>query len=296
MLDELKDLEAPAWLDTHLFNIKDTAVTIGSVVTFVVICIAAILISFLVRRAIARAFAVRGVKDEGTVAVTTRLTHYVILIVGFGIAMNTIGIDLTALFAAGAVFAVGLGFAMQTIAQNFVSGVILLIERSITPGDIIEIDGKIVRVTKMSIRTTHARTLDDEELIMPNSHLVQSVVKNYTLQDTLYRVSCDVGVSYDSDMDQVHRVIMETLVAVDWRVKSRDPVCRINAFGSSSVDFKAFVWVDDPWGAETLRGRLYKQIWDRLKQEGITIAYPQLDLHLDSDVAKRIGRGETQAD
>lgn len=281
-IEEITKFNLTEALDAHLLTIKGTAVTVGSVLTFLLICIATILISKLIQRAIRRGFNRRRVTDEGTVAVTTRLTNYVVLTIGLGIALNTLGIDLTALFAAGAVFAVGIGFAMQTIAQNFVSGVILLVERSISPGDVIEINDELVRVTKMSIRTTHARTLNDEEIILPNSTLVQSIVTNYTLNDTLYRVSADVGVSYDSDMDLVHATLTRSAEALEWRVQDKAPVVRIGAFGSSSVDFKVMVWIDDPWHAEAMKGRLYSAIWDALKEAEITIAFPQLDLHLDA--------------
>ncbi len=119
------------------------------------------------------------------------------------VAMRTTGIRLDALFAAGAVFAVGFGFAMQNIAQNFVSGVILLFERTIKPGDVIEVGGQIVKVQQMSIRATIVRTLDEEDVIVPNSSLVQSNVKNFTLEDNIYRVRVTVGVSYSSDVPKV---------------------------------------------------------------------------------------------
>ena len=107
---------------------------------------------------------------------------------------------LEALFAAGAVFAIGLGFAMQNIVQNFVSGVILLAERTIKPGDVLQVDGRFVKVRHMGIRSTICRTLDEEEIIVPNATIVQSTVTNYTLQDSLFRLRCTVGVVYGSDM------------------------------------------------------------------------------------------------
>ena len=165
-------------LATELFEIAGTTVTLATALTSLAILLLTLGISKVLRRGVKRAFALRGVTDEGTVAVVSKLLHYVVLFVGFGIALETLGIDLAALFAAGAVFAVGIGFAMQTVAQNFVSGVILLGERSITPGDVLEVDGQIVRVVKMGIRSTQAVTLDGEDLLLPNSMLVQNQVKN----------------------------------------------------------------------------------------------------------------------
>ena len=198
-----------------------------------------------------------------------------------GVGLQTIGIQLGALFAAGAVVAVALGFAMQNILQNFVSGVILLAERSITESDILEVDGRIVQVKKMGTRATVARTRDEEEIIIPNSMLVQSSVTNYTLGDHLYRIRAKVGVAYGSDMDQVMEVLRAPEHSVQERVLDRDPIVLLLEFGSSSVDFEVSIWAEDPWAARLIRSALNMAIWRHLKEDGITIAFPQLDVHFD---------------
>ena len=143
--------------------------------------------------------------------------------VGLALALHLAGIKLGAVFAAGAVFAVGFGFAMQNIAQNFVSGIISLIERTIKPGDVLEVGPQIVKVMKMSIRATIVRTLDDEDIIVPNSTLVQSNVKNYTLEDNLYRVKVKVGVSYESDLKQVRAVLTKAATDLPGRDAAYPP-------------------------------------------------------------------------
>ena len=149
-----------------------------------------------------------GTVAAGTVGVASRLVHYLIVVTGVGVALNTMGINLTALFAAGALFAVAIGFAMQNLTANFVSGVILLAERAIKPGDVIEFEGQMVRVRDMGIRATVARTLNDEDLLIPNSQIVQSTVSNYTFRDTLYRLRVMVGVSYASDLEVVRKTLV----------------------------------------------------------------------------------------
>ncbi|MFW6198502.1 MAG: hypothetical protein ACOC5E_01630, partial [Acidobacteriota bacterium] len=123
-------------LDVVLFNIGETPVTVSTLLTAVIVLVASFWLSRLVRRAMLRRVKESSVPERGSVAVTARLVHYTIILVGIAIALSTLGIRLGALFAAGAVFAVAIGFAMQTISQNFVAGVILLFERSIKPGDI----------------------------------------------------------------------------------------------------------------------------------------------------------------
>jgi small-conductance mechanosensitive channel len=280
-------------LDVRLFTLAGTPVTLATLVVFAAIVAATWLVSYLVGKAVMRALRLRGVKDEGTIEVFRRLLHYAILATGLAIGLQTVGINLAALFAAGAFMAIGLGFAMQNIMQNFVSGVILLTERSIKPNDVLQIEGRFVRVQKLGIRATIAKTLDEEEIIVPNSVIVQSTVTNYTLKDSLYRLRCTVGVAYGSDMHQVGETLERAARDVPWRIKDRDPVVLLMGFGNSSVDWEVSVWMDDPWRVRRARSKLNQAIWWSLKEAGITIAFPQLDVHFDSPVIEsleRVGR------
>ncbi len=273
-------------LNFQLLVIGDTPITTGTLVVAIVVVLVFYVISRVSQRAMTRALTAKDVGDEGSIAAGRRLLHYVIMLVGIAVAVHTAGINLSALFAAGAIFAVGIGFAMQTILQNFVSGVILLMERTIQPKDILEVEGRVVRVMKMGIRSTVARTRDDEDLIIPNSVLAQSTVKNFTLQDSLYRLRAQVGVTYSSDM----RLVMETLkrmaAELTWRSTKREPAVLLTAFGASSVDFEVSVWVEDPWGSRGSRSDLYQAMWWALKDAGVVIAFPQLDVHFDPPVAE----------
>ena len=116
---------------------------------------------------------------------------------------------------------------------------------------------------------------------IPNSLLVQSSVTNYTLGDSLYRIRAAVGVAYGSDMDQVMEVLMEAGRSVPERAPDKDPIVLLLAFGNSSVDFEVSVWAEDPWAARVTRSSLNMAIWKHLKEAGITIAFPQLDVHFD---------------
>lgn len=280
-------------LQYHLFDIAGTAVNVATLVIFALILGATFLIARFLEHALERGFRRWGVRDEGSIGVSTRLVHYLVLIVGFGVALHTIGINLTALFAAGAVFAIALGFAMQNIVQNFVSGIILLAERTIKPGDVLEVEGRKVKVVRLGIRSTVARTLNEEDLIIPNGTLVQSTVMNHTLRDRDFRLRAQVGVAYSSDMKQVHRVLEEAAKEIDWRKRDRDPVVLLLGFGSSSVDWEVSVWIDDPWRMQQHRSALNEIVWWTLKDAGITIAFPQLDLHLDPEVTESMVRRAT---
>jgi small-conductance mechanosensitive channel len=271
-----------------LFSIASTPISVATLITFALIIAASVVVSRLVQRALARTFRMRGVTHAGTVAITRRLTNYTVMIIGTGVALDTVGVNLNALFAAGAVFAVAIGFAMQNVAQNFVAGVMLLVERSIKPGDILEVQGDVVRVERMGLRATIARSREEEELIVPNGILVQSVVKNFTLRDSLYRVRARVGVAYESDLQQVREVLTRAAGGLAGRESSPAPRVLLAEFGNSSVNYDVSVWINDPWSAPVRRSELNEAIWWGLKEAGITISFPQLDVHFDRPVEERL--------
>jgi small-conductance mechanosensitive channel len=187
---------------------------------------------------------------------------------------------LASLFAAGAVVAVAIGFALQNVLQNFVSGVILLTERSITEHDVLEVQGEQVVVERLGARATVARTRDDNQLIIPNSVLVQSSVTNLTLADSVHRIRTRVGVAYGSDMEKVERVLLAAGASIEDRVKEREPLALLLEFGDSSVVWELSIWCNDPWAARVTRSDLNMAIWRHFKAKGITIAFPQLDVHV----------------
>ncbi|MFT5583015.1 MAG: small-conductance mechanosensitive channel [Cognaticolwellia sp.] len=271
-------------LELHLFTIGSVELTPGRLLLTALTLVLTFAISRLIRRATTRAFNMRGVTDAGRIGVTNRLVHYTVLLLGFSLSLEAMGIHLSALFAAGAIFAVGLGFAMQNIVQNFVSGVILLIERSIKPTDVLKIDGELVRVEQMGIRATVVRTRDEEEIIVPNGVLVGSAVKNYTKGDRDYRVRAPVGVHYKSDMDQVEKALLRAAKAMPGPTHLKKPVALLLDFGDNSVNWEVSVWTRDPWAVLVIRSQLNKHIWNTFKKEGIEIAFPQLDVHLDKAV------------
>ena len=273
-------------LDFPLFRLGSTTVTAATLLTVFIIVIATLIVSRIVKRWLEGVARRRSVEEAGSVHVTARLVHYSILFIGFGIALHTAGIDLTALFAAGAIFGVIIGFAMQNIASNFVSGVILLFERTIKPGDIVEVDGRIVTIKELGIRSTIARSLNEEDLIIPNSVLVQATVKNYTLRDSLYRIDAPVGVIYGSDMALVRSTLEKAIKEIPWRSEQVEPVVLMKEFGDSSVNFSVCVWIENPWQLRVYRSDLNETIWWALKEAGITIAFPQLDVHFDPEIER----------
>ena len=269
-------------LNRPLFELGQTSISLQTILTVMVVMVLAWQLSRVLQRATAAAFHRRDVTDEATVSMVQRLLHYLVLSVALMTALQTAGIDLSSLLAAGAVFAVGFGLAMQSIAQNFVSGIILLIERTIRPGDVLHVNGRMVRVVEMSVRNTIVRTRDGEGIIVPNSLLAQDSVTNYSVGHNPYRLSIRVGVHYDSDLKQVRRVLLEVAGRQPLRISDRAPEVVLRDFADSAVLWDVCYWIEDPWMVERGRDALREATWDAFKEHGIVIAFPQLDLHLDA--------------
>ena len=143
----------------------------------------------------------------------------------------------------------------------------------------------VVRVEEMGIRSTVVRTLSDEYLIVPNATLAQNTIKNYTLKKPALRVRAMVGVAYESDLKAVGRALLRAAAQVEGQVEDRAPVVLLRDFGASSVDFELSIWIDDPWTRDLRVSALRDAIWWALKEDDITIAFPQLDIHLDAPLS-----------
>lgn len=268
------------WLTGYQFEVGGSRVSVASIVVALVILVAGFAVASRVARKV-RGEALSdhwGTRWRGTAA---QVTSYAIRITALAVGLQIAGVNIASLLAAGAVVAVGIGIAMQKVVENFVSGVILMAERSIREGDIVEFDGHIARVRHVGIRATIAQTLDDEEIIVPNSILSQSSVKNLTLTDPIYRLRVTVGLAYSTDLALAEKVLRTAAEQLNWRDQTRAPIILLVDFGSSSVDFEVSVWTRDVWGLRRGQSELRKAIWWALKGANITIAFPQLDVHFD---------------
>lgn len=295
---QLKEIVARVYTVANfpLIEIAGTNITLFTLVALVLVTFATLQVSKALQKGVARAAEARKMtSQDGSVRVAQRLVHYGVLTIGVVVALQSLGIDLGSLVAAGAVFAVGVGLAMQGLAQNFVSGIILLVERSIRPGDVISVEGTTVQVTEMGIRSTVCRTRDGSDLIVPNSLLVQSTVQNLTKEDMTVRVRCVVGVAYASDMPATRAVLAAAADRLEWRAPEHPALVLWLGFGSSSVDWEVSVWAEDPWRLPLLRTELALAVWEALHEAQITIAFPQLDLHLDPPVLEALSHAPAPA-
>lgn len=221
-----------------------------------------------------------------------KLFDIVLYIITFIVALNLIGIDLTALTVFGGALGVGLGFGLQKIASNFISGIILLSERSITIGNLVEMDNGVYGyLRKLGARASVIETFDGKEVLVPNEDFITSRVSNLTHTTNRGRVEVAVGVAYSTDLDKAHALILEAAIGCKRvsKVPEFKPECWLRNFGDSSVDFLLVFWLDDvrdgKWRAQS---DVMFGIWRAFKENGIEIPFPQRDLHIRSTVPEAL--------
>jgi small-conductance mechanosensitive channel len=203
---------------------------------------------------------------------------YVGGIAAIGIALAGLGIDLQKIALVAGALSVGIGFGLQSIVSNFVSGLILLTERPIRVGDSIVVKGEEGWVRRVRVRATEIETFDRASVIIPNSELITGVVKNWTHANTLGRIVIKVGVAYDSDPDQVRDVLIEIAKTHPQIVQAPSPTALLVAFGDTALEFELRCIVTNVESGSSVKSDLHFAIVKRFRQAGITIPYPKPDV------------------
>ncbi len=199
------------------------------------------------------------------------------------VAINSVGIDLTALAVFGGALGVGIGFGLQKIVANFISGIILLLDKSIKPGDTIGVSGTYGWIQSLGARYVSVITRDGIEHLIPNEELITTRVENWSYSNDLVRQKIPVGISYGSDVRRAIELCIESAKASPRVVGDPNPACLLKGFGDSSVDLEIRYWVIDPQnGLSNLKSEILLSVWDRFHENDIQIPFPQRDLHLRS--------------
>lgn len=264
----------------ELFKLLETSVTLGSLFGALGIFYIFLVVSWLVRDGLSSLVLPRIETNPGAVNSILTLTRYAILTIGIIVSLGSLGINLTTLAVIGGGLSVGIGFGLQQIIANFFSGVVLLFEQSLRPGDIIDIDGKLGTVQKLSIRSTTVKTLENVEVIVPNERFLTSSVTTYTGTDHVVRGSLVVGAGYDSNPKVVREILLDAATRHGLILKRPEPVVLFTGYGDSSIDFRLDFWVDRADRIIFIRSDLYFIIWEAFEKHEIEIPFPQRDLNL----------------
>ena len=209
-----------------------------------------------------------------------------LVVVAIAVALNSAGVDLTALTVFSGAVGVGLGFGLQKVVSNFVSGVIILLDKSIKPGDTISLGDTFGWIRELRSRFVSVVTRDGREFLIPNEDFITQEVINWSFTDKLVRLDVDFGVSYESDPHQVTAIVIEAAKGVKRVNTTRNqPVCWLTGFGDSSLDFRCRFWINDPQnGLTNIRGQVLLAIWDTFKEHGVGIPFPHREIIMRTPV------------
>jgi small-conductance mechanosensitive channel len=269
-----------------LFQLGQTPVSLATMVEFIAVITLVVLLSRLIRRLLRTRVLARTKLDLGQQYAIARIASYVVLVIGLLISAETFGVKLSSLAVIAGALGVGIGFGLQNIVGNFVSGLVILAERPIQIGDRVDLGNNTVgKVMRIGARATHVLTNDNIMVIVPNSEFISSRVVNWTHIDPRVRLRINVGVSYSSDPHLVEKLLLEIAESNASVLKNPLPTVVFKEFGESSLHFELRVWADDmAHRPGTLESQLNFAIWDKFKEHGIEIPFPQSDLHVKEPI------------
>ncbi|MGE0845461.1 MAG: mechanosensitive ion channel family protein, partial [Flavobacteriaceae bacterium] len=215
----------------------------------------------------------------------SKIVRIVLIIVAVFVAMSLAGIDLTGIAVLSGAIGVGIGFGLQKVVSNLVSGFILLLDKSIKPGDVIEIGDTFGWIGSLGARYVSVVTRDGKEYLIPNEDLITQQVINWSFSNAQVRIEVRFGVSYEADPHKVRELCVEAVRELKRVLPKPDPVCHVYEFGDSSVNYLLRFWIEDPaLGVSNIRGQVLLALWDAFKREGIEIPYPKRDVHITHPV------------
>jgi small-conductance mechanosensitive channel len=225
--------------------------------------------------------------DIGVRMAMGTIVRYVLIVIGFIIIIQYIGVDLSVLTIIAGALGVGVGFGLQNITNNFVSGIIILFERPIKVGDRIEVGNVSGDVIRISMRSTTITTNDNISIIVPNSEFISSKVINWSHTDRNVRFNFPVGVSYNSDPERVRKILMEVAEENEGVLKNPAPDVLLEEYGDSSINFTLRVWTNEYiTRPDILKSQIYFLAFKKFKEAGIEIPFPQRDIHVKNDSIK----------
>jgi len=278
-LNDLVPRDLRGFLDSHLISIAGATITTGSVLLGAIITIVSIAVANLLAFSVGRLVRSRG-GSQGAQFAIAKMVRYAGTALGVLEAVNAMGMRLDALLAASTVLAVGIGFGLQNIAQNFISGLILLVEQPVRHGDFIRVDNVLGTVDDIGLRATTVVTRDEVTIVVPNSALITGQVVNHSRPTTSLRIRVAVGVAYGTDPARVVEVLQQVAQGDPGVIDQPAPEVRFEDFGDSAMSFALLCWI--PNAREDLRtsSALRFAIEKRFREAGIEIPFPKRDVRV----------------
>ncbi len=267
----------------YQFTLGKSVLTLGSVIELLVLLVVVLVLERFLRRFLKRRVLVHTHLEPDLQFALSRFIGYCFIIIGFFVAFNLASIDLSSLAIIAGGLGVGIGFGLQNVVGNFVSGLVILAERPIAIGHRVEVGGVAGRVTKINMRSTTVVTNDNIAIIVPNSDFITTAVTNWSYGDPKVRLRLPVGVAYGSDVEKLRQVLLAVVAEHPAVLKEPAPAVRFLEFGDSSLNFEVAVWtINMAHNPTRFRSDLYFSIEHALRENKIEIPFPQRDLHIRS--------------
>ncbi len=274
---------ALALLDGIALQVGDVRVTALSVVTGIFYLVVLLWLANLVSSILERRIQKLPTLTPSIQVLFSKLLKIALIVIAGVIAIDAVGIDLTAFAVFGGALGVGIGFGLQKIVANFISGIILLLDKSIKPGDTIGVSGTFGWIQSLGARYVSVITRDGIEHLIPNEELITTRVENWSYSNELVRQRIPVGISYRADVRRAIELCIAAAAESKRVVSNPSPNCLLKGFGDSSVELEIRYWVLDPQnGLSNLKSEILLGVWDRFHENGVEIPFPQRDLHLKS--------------
>jgi small-conductance mechanosensitive channel len=269
-------------LEFELISIGENKLRVYSIFTIIFIFILTKTILWLIKRSLNRKHHSNRFDSKDSYAIF-QIIKYIIWVIAIGFILEAIGIKVTVLIAGSAALLVGIGLGLQQTFNDIISGIILLSEKSIRIGDVLDIDGIVVKIQSIGLRTSKGINTDDVSMIIPNSLITTNKVINWSHQSEKARFRVDVGVSYESDVDLVIKILEESVIAHPDVYDKKLIEARLMNFGASSLDFQVLFYSENIFSIGKVKSDIRRIIHKNLAINNITIPFPQLDLHLKNN-------------
>jgi small-conductance mechanosensitive channel len=270
-------------INSPLITLGETIITPWSIFYFVLLILLLIYVSRKIKNWLVKSVLVKSNLDSGTINSIGTITRYLIILLGLFIILQSMGIDLSTLTIIAGALGVGIGFGLQNITNNLVSGIIILFERPIKVGDRIQVEDIVGDVVRISMRATTIVTNDNISIIIPNSDFISNRVINWSHNDRNVRINIPVGVSYSEDPQQIKQILLSVAADNKLVLSKPEPDVIFIEFGDSSLNFKLRVWTSEMiQKPKILISDIYFEIFKRFHDEGIKIPFPQRDIHIKS--------------
>ena len=267
------------FLNTELFNIGGYKLQLDTLISFIIFVTVIVTVITILKRLIYRSKKLNTAEKFSI----NKLSRYVIVLLAFIIGLRILGFDITVLLAGYAAVLLGLGFGLQHIFNDFISGIILLLDGALKVDDIIEVNSRIYKVEEINFRTTTVLGRDENYVILPNSELTGNRVVNWTYNSKTSRFQVDIGVDYSTDVLEIMSILKTVAKATPRVLEKPEPFVRFENYGDSSLDFSVYFYTTEIFRAENIKSDMRIEIFKALKAKGINIPFPQRVIRYKKD-------------